>query len=133
RGRGSTALSPTRRSPSSSRRFSSSMAQVELRGVTKVYGATAAVQGVHLEAKDGEFLTILGPSGCGKTTTLRIIAGLLDPDAGEVLLDGRPVHHLPAHRRETAMVFQSYAPFPHMTVEATVTFRLRVRGVPPGA
>src|SRR5205807_4842151 len=106
------------------------MAQVELRGVTKVYGATAAVQYVHLEARDGESLTLLGPSGCGKTTTLRIIAGLLAPDGGEVLLDGRPVHHLPAHRRETAMVFQSYALFPHMTVEENVAFGLRMRRVP---
>ena len=105
------------------------MAQVELRGVTKAYGATAAVRDVHLAAKDGEFLTILGPSGCGKTTTLRIIAGLLDPDAGEVLIDGQPVHHLPAHRRETAMVFQSYALFPHMTVGENVAFGLRMRRV----
>ncbi len=106
------------------------MAQVELRGVTKAYGTTAAVRDVHLEARDAEFLTILGPSGCGKTTTLRIIAGLLDPDAGEVLIDARPVHHLPAHRRETAMVFQSYALFPHMTVTENVGFGLRMRRVP---
>jgi ABC-type Fe3+/spermidine/putrescine transport system ATPase subunit len=106
------------------------MAQVELRGVTKAFGPTAAVQDVHLDAKDGEFLTILGPSGCGKTTTLRIIAGLLDPDAGEVLIEGRAVHHLPAHRRETAMVFQSYALFPHMTVAENVAFGLRMRRVP---
>jgi iron(III) transport system ATP-binding protein len=106
------------------------MARVELRGVTKAYGPVAAVRDVHLDARDGEFLTILGPSGCGKTTTLRIIAGLLDPDAGEVLLDGRPVHHLPAHRRETAMVFQSYALFPHMTVADNVGFGLRMRRVP---
>ena len=106
------------------------MARVELRGVTKAYGAAAAVREIDLEARDGEFLTILGPSGCGKTTTLRIIAGLLDPDAGEVLIDGRPVHHLPAHRRETAMVFQSYALFPHMTVAENVAFGLRMRRVP---
>src|SRR5437879_1364868 len=108
------------------------MAQVELRGVTKIFGTTAAVQDVRLGAKDGEFLTILGPSGCGKTTTLRIIAGLLDPDAGEVYVDGLPVHHLPAHRRETAMVFQSYALFPHMTVAENVAFGLRMRRVPEG-
>ena len=106
------------------------MADVELRGVTKTYGPTAAVRDVDLVARDGEFVTILGPSGCGKTTTLRIIAGLLDPDAGEVLIDGRPVHHLPAHRRETAMVFQSYALFPHMTVAENVAFGLRMRRVP---
>src|ERR1700730_7482243 len=109
------------------------MARIELRGVTKAYGVTAAVQDVHLEARDGEFLTILGPSGCGKTTTLRIIAGLLDPDAGEVLVDGQPVHHLPAHRRETAMVFQSYALFPHMTVNENVAFGLRMRRVEKSA
>ena len=106
------------------------MARVELRGVSKAYGTAAAVSDVDLEARDGELLTILGPSGCGKTTTLRIIAGLLDPDAGEVLIDGRPVHHLPAHRRETAMVFQSYALFPHMTVAENVGFGLRMRRVP---
>jgi ABC-type Fe3+/spermidine/putrescine transport system ATPase subunit len=106
------------------------MARVELRGVTKVYGPVAAIENVDLEAKDGEFLTILGPSGCGKTTTLRIIAGLLDPDRGEVLVDGAPVHHLPVHRRETAMVFQSYALFPHMTVQDNVAFGLRMRRVP---
>src|SRR5712692_5243402 len=106
------------------------MARVELRGVTKLYGETAAIDDVHLEAKDGEFLTILGPSGCGKTTTLRVIAGLIDPDRGDVLVDGEPLHHLPAHRRETAMVFQSYALFPHMTVADNVAFGLRMRRVP---
>lgn len=105
------------------------MARVELRGVTKLYGALAAADDVTLEARDGEFLTILGPSGCGKTTTLRIIAGLIDPDRGEVLVDGQAVHHLPPHRRETAMVFQSYALFPHMTVAENVAFGLRMRRV----
>jgi spermidine/putrescine ABC transporter ATP-binding subunit len=107
------------------------MARLELRGVSKRYtAAVAAVDRVTLEVRDGEFVTLLGPSGCGKTTTLRIIAGLLEADEGEVLLDGRPVHHLPAHRRETAMVFQSYALFPHMTVYDNVAFGLRMRNVP---
>src|SRR5207249_7296804 len=69
-------------------------------------------------------------SGCGKTTTLRIIAGLVDPDEGEVLLDGVAVQHLPAHRRQTAMVFQSYALFPHMTVSENIGFGLRMRALP---
>ena len=104
------------------------MAHLELREISKRYDTAVAVDRVTLEVNDGEFLTLLGPSGCGKTTTLRIIAGLVDPDEGEVLLDGRPVQHLPAHRRETAMVFQSYALFPHMTVEQNIAFGLRMRG-----
>jgi spermidine/putrescine ABC transporter ATP-binding subunit len=107
------------------------MARLELRGVSKRFSpAAAAVDNVTLEVRDGEFLTLLGPSGCGKTTTLRIIAGLVDPDEGAVLLDGQPIHHLPAHSRETAMVFQSYALFPHMTVRDNIAFGLRMRGVP---
>src|SRR5438552_1841151 len=80
--------------------------------------------------KLAKFLILLGPSGCGKTTTLRIIAGLVDPDEGEVLLDGKHVQHLPAHRRQTAMVFQSYALFPHMTVSENIGFGLRMRAMP---
>jgi ABC-type Fe3+/spermidine/putrescine transport system ATPase subunit len=107
------------------------MARLELRGISKRFGRATAVDHVTLEVKDGEFLTLLGPSGCGKTTTLRIIAGLVDPDEGEVLLDGEPMQHLPAHRRQTAMVFQSYALFPHMTVEENIGFGLRMRGLAP--
>ncbi len=106
------------------------MARLELREISKAFGRAVAVDRVTLEVKDGEFLTLLGPSGCGKTTTLRIIAGLIDPDEGEVLLDGKPMQHLPAHRRQTAMVFQSYALFPHMTVHDNIGFGLRMRGMP---
>ncbi len=106
------------------------MARLELRDITKRFGRAAAVDRVSLEVTDGEFLTLLGPSGCGKTTTLRVVAGLVDPDEGEVLLDGKPMQHLPAHRRQTAMVFQSYALFPHMTVEENIGFGLRMRGMP---
>ncbi len=107
------------------------MARLELREISKHFGRALAVDRVTLEVRDGEFLTLLGPSGCGKTTTLRIIAGLIDPDEGEVLLDGSPMQHLPAHRRQTAMVFQSYALFPHMTVHDNIGFGLRMRGMPP--
>ncbi len=107
------------------------MARLELREISKRFDRAVAVDRVSLEVRDGEFLTLLGPSGCGKTTTLRIIAGLVDPDEGEVLLDGAPMQHLPAHRRQTAMVFQSYALFPHMTVHDNIGFGLRMRGMPP--
>jgi ABC-type Fe3+/spermidine/putrescine transport system ATPase subunit len=106
------------------------MARLELREISKSFGRAVAVDRVTLEVRDGEFLTLLGPSGCGKTTTLRIVAGLVDPDEGEVLLDGQPMQHLPAHRRQTAMVFQSYALFPHMTVLDNIGFGLRMRGIP---
>src|SRR5436309_6962135 len=106
------------------------MARLELRDITKRFGRVAAADRVSVEVADGEFLTLLGPSGCGKTTTLRIIAGLVDPDEGEVLLDGVAVQHLPAHRRQTAMVFQSYALFPHMTVSENIGFGLRMRALP---
>ena len=105
------------------------MARLELRDITKRFGRAVAVDRVSVEVTDGEFLTLLGPSGCGKTTTLRIIAGLVDPDEGEVLLDGKHVQHLPAHRRQTAMVFQSYALFPHMTVSENIGFGLRMRAL----
>src|SRR2546422_478182 len=106
------------------------MAGLELRDITKRFERAVAVDGVSVEVTDGEFLTLLGPSGCGKTTTLRIIAGLVAPDEGEVLLDGKPVQHFPAHRRQTAMVFQSYALFPHMTVSENIGFGLRMRALP---
>src|SRR5207244_6279391 len=105
------------------------MARLELGDITKRFGRVAAADRVSVEVADGEFLTLLGPSGCGKTTTLRIIAGLVDPDEGEVLLDGVAVQHLPAHRRQTAMVFQSYALFPHMTVSELFRFCLRILAI----
>src|SRR5437867_13345354 len=77
----------------------------------------------------GAFATLLGPSGCGKTTTLRMIAGFYDPDAGEINLGGRRINDLPAHRRGTAMVFQDYALFPHMTVRDNVAYGLRLARV----
>src|SRR5256712_8853292 len=106
------------------------MARLELRDTTKRFGRAVAVAGVSVEVTAGEFLTLLGPSACGKTTAVRIIAGLVGTDEGEVLLDGKPVQHFPAHRRQTAMVFQSYALFPHMTVSENIGFGLRMRALP---
>ena len=97
--------------------------------MTKRLGATLAVDHVSLDVPEGSFTTLLGPSGCGKTTTLRIIAGFYIPDAGEILVRGRPVTTVPPHRRNMAMVFQEYALFPHMTVGENVGYGLRMRGI----
>ena len=102
---------------------------LELRSVSKHYGAVAAVDAVDLSIQRGEVITLLGASGCGKTTTLRMIAGLEIADSGEIVLGGAPIQDLPVHRRETAMVFQSYALFPHMTVWQNVAFGLEARRV----
>ncbi len=101
---------------------------VQLRGVVKRFGAFEAVAGIDLDVAAGQFVTLLGPSGCGKTTTLRIIGGFEQPDAGEVRVAGAPVDE--AVKRHTRMVFQSYALFPHMTVRANVAFGLRMDKVP---
>src|SRR5713226_7405417 len=95
--------------------------------VTKRFGAVTAVDDVSFEVPKGSFATLLGPSGCGKTTTLRMIAGFYDPDQGDIEIAGRRVNNLPVHRRGTAMVFQDYALFPHMTVRANVGYGLRLQ------
>jgi spermidine/putrescine transport system ATP-binding protein len=102
---------------------------VSLRGVTKRFGDFAAVRDMDLDIPSGEFFTMLGPSGCGKTTTLRMIAGFEEPSDGTVLLDGDDVTGLPPFRRATNTVFQSYALFPHMSVEKNVSFGLERQGV----
>jgi spermidine/putrescine transport system ATP-binding protein len=99
-------------------------------GAVKRFGDVVAVRGLSIDVAHGEFLTLLGPSGCGKTTTLNMIAGFLRPDEGQILLGGRRVDHLPPYRRDTAMVFQQYALFPHMTVAENIAFGLRMRKVP---
>lgn len=105
---------------------------VELRNVSKLYGSVSAVRSVSFGVKEGEFLTLLGPSGCGKTTTLRLIAGLEEPSAGEIVVRGKVINHLPPHKRDTALVFQDYALFPHKTVYENIAFGLRRRRIPEG-
>jgi spermidine/putrescine transport system ATP-binding protein len=98
--------------------------------VSKSYASTAAVRDVSLQVLPGEFLTLLGPSGCGKSTLLRLAAGFESPDSGRVLLSGRDVTGVPAHRRPVNMVFQHYALFPHRTVAGNVAFGLEIAGAP---
>jgi spermidine/putrescine transport system ATP-binding protein len=103
---------------------------VELAGVTKRFGALVAVDDLDLELAGGEFFTLLGPSGCGKTTTLRVVAGFEQPDAGKVLIDDEDVAGLPPYKRPTNTVFQSYALFPHLSVGENVGFGLKRKKVP---
>jgi multiple sugar transport system ATP-binding protein len=105
------------------------MKVVEVKGLVKQFGSVRAVDGVDLATEEGEYLVLLGPSGCGKTTLLRTIAGLEQPTSGDVLIDGRLVTGLPPRARQVAMVFQSYALYPHKTVFANIVFPLRAAGV----
>ena len=109
------------------------MATVKLEGIRKIYQGTTdnvAVHGVDLEVGDGEFIVLVGPSGCGKSTTLRMIAGLESISAGKLSIDGRIVNDVPPKDRDIAMVFQSYALYPHMTVRDNLGFALKLRGTP---
>lgn len=105
------------------------MARLELIDLSKRYGEHAAVKSVSLDVADGEFLVLLGPSGCGKTTTLRMIAGFIEPSGGRARIGEVDVTRLPPWRRNTGMVFQSYALFPHLTVAENVAFGLEMRGI----
>ena len=110
------------------------MPGVSIRGLHKRYGDVAAVDGLDLDVKPGELVALLGPSGCGKTTTLRVVAGFLSPDSGEVWVGDRclssPATVIPPERRRMGMIFQSYALWPHMTVAQNVAYGLRFNGVP---
>ncbi|HXN16642.1 MAG TPA: ATP-binding cassette domain-containing protein, partial [Usitatibacter sp.] len=101
------------------------MAELKLEGVSKRFGLTHAVADLTLHVKDGEFLVLLGPTGAGKTTTLRLVAGLEQPDAGRVLLDERDVTRLAPATRDTAFVFQQYSLYPHLSVYDNLAFPLR--------
>lgn len=105
------------------------MSTVETRAITKTFGDVRAVDGIDLAAREGEFVVLLGPSGCGKTTLMRMIAGLEIPTAGDVLIGGKVVTELPPRARNVAMVFQSYALYPHLTVFKNIAFPLRAQGV----
>ena len=99
-------------------------------GVKKAYGKTVVIENLNLEIKKGERLILLGPSGCGKTTTLRMIAGFEEITSGDLFMDGEQVNDLPPGERNIAMVFQSYALFPHMTVWENIIFGLQLQKLP---
>src|SRR5436190_3512703 len=104
---------------------------ISLQHLSKSFGADYVVDDLSLEIADGEFVVLLGPSGCGKTTTLRMIAGLEQATSGDILIDSRRVNDLPPQKRDVAMVFQSYALYPHMSVAENVGYPLRVRKLSP--
>ena len=107
------------------------MASVELKGLTKHYGDAVAVDGVSLRVEHGQLVCLLGPSGCGKTTTLRLIAGFIEPSAGEIVVGGKVLSStartVPPEGRNMSMIFQSYALWPHMTVAENVAYGLKIR------
>jgi lactose/L-arabinose transport system ATP-binding protein len=107
------------------------VARIELRNLEKSFGAVQAVKNLSCTIEDGEFVVFVGPSGCGKTTTLRMIAGFEDPNAGEIRIDGRVVNDLEPRDRGLGMVFQSHALFPHKNVAQNIEFGLRMKNVPP--
>ena len=106
------------------------MADLKLRNIVKKFGASQVIHGIDLEIEDGEFVVFVGPSGCGKSTLLRMIAGLEEISGGEMLIDGEVVNEIDAAKRELAMVFQSYALYPHMTVRKNLGFGLETMKVP---
>jgi putative spermidine/putrescine transport system ATP-binding protein len=105
-------------------------ADLALSGLTKTYGPALAVDNVTLSIATGEMVALLGPSGCGKTTTLRMIAGLVEPTRGEIVIGGHDVTRIPVHRRNIGMLFQNYALFPHLTVAQNIAFGLEMRRLP---
>ena len=103
------------------------MASVSFEKVEKAYGTTKVIHGVGFDIHDGEFMVLVGPSGCGKSTLLRMLAGLEEIDAGAIAIDGKVVNDTESKDRDIAMVFQSYALYPHMTVRANMAFSLKLR------
>ena len=106
------------------------MPLLELKNITAGYGKNIILRDFNLQVERGQFVSLLGSSGCGKTTTLRLIAGFSEPNAGSIIFDGRDITHVPLHKRNFGFVFQSYALFPHMTVFDNVAFGLKMRKVP---
>src|SRR3954447_542398 len=108
------------------------MAAVSFRDIRKSFGKTAVLHGVSLDISDGEFMVLVGPSGCGKSTLLRMLAGLEEISGGTIAIDSRVVNDLDSKDRDIAMVFQSYALYPHMTVGENMGFSLKLRKAPQG-
>ncbi len=106
------------------------MADLQLKNITKYFGDNRVLNGLNLDVKSGEFVTLLGPSGCGKTTLLRMIAGLETVEEGEIHIGGKKFNNIPAQQRSIAMVFQSYALFPHMNVKNNIIFGLKIKKMP---
>src|SRR3989304_4592619 len=106
------------------------MAEIRFEHVTKRFGSVVAVDDFNLTIADREFVTLVGPSGCGKSTTLNLLAGLEDPSEGLIYIDGKVVNDMPSGKRDIAMVFQSYALYPHMTVRENIGFGLKIRKMP---
>src|SRR5215207_3168398 len=106
------------------------MAPVSIRNVRKSFGAMQVVHGVSLDIQDGEFVVLVGPSGCGKSTLLRMIAGLENVTEGEIRIDGQVVNDMAPKDRDIAMVFQSYALYPHMSVRDNMAYSLKLRRTP---
>uniref|UniRef100_UPI000A84D1BC ABC transporter ATP-binding protein n=1 Tax=Rhizobium ecuadorense TaxID=1671795 RepID=UPI000A84D1BC len=104
------------------------MASIALHNIRKSYGTLPVIHGVDVDIEDGEFIVLVGPSGCGKSTLLRMIAGLETISEGRLSIDGRMVNGLPSKERDIAMVFQSYALYPHLTVAENMGFSLKLRG-----
>ena len=103
---------------------------IELKNISVAFDGEPVLRDLNLTIRDGEFVTLLGPSGCGKTTTLRIIAGFQEPDAGEVIFEDKCINGVPAHERQVNTIFQRYALFPHLNVYDNVAFGLRLRKMP---
>src|SRR5215211_3789467 len=106
------------------------MSRVQLIDITKRFGSTLAVDRFNADIEEGEFITLLGPSGCGKTTTLRMVAGLIEPTAGQIRFDGQVMNNVPPHKRNIGLAFQSHALFPHLSVARNIAFGLEVKGTP---
>ena len=100
---------------------------IDLKNISVSFDGQPILRNIDLYIRDGEFVTLLGPSGCGKTTTLRIIAGFLEPDSGEVIFEGKVINGVPAHKRQVNTIFQRYALFPHLNVYDNIAFGLKLQ------